>query len=76
MNLKRNLRVWKHIAIKRSETCAISALKSLNQEMKQDINKYKEMLISKEATAVTDKVEKEAQLLQAIEQKAKQLLKE
>lgn len=44
--------------------------------MKQDINKYKEMLISKEATAVTDKVEKEAQLLQAIEQKAKQLLKE
>lgn len=44
--------------------------------MKSDINKYKAMLVNKEATAVTDKVEKEAQLMQAIEQKAKQLLKE
>lgn len=64
------------MALKRSETCAIAALKDLNHEMTKDINKYKEMLISKEASAVTDKVEKEAQLMQAIEQKAKQLLKE
>jgi hypothetical protein len=59
LNLKRNLRSWKHMALKRSESCSIEVLKTLNQVMHEDIKKYQEMLKTKGDSAVNDKILKE-----------------
>lgn len=47
------------MALKRSESCSIEVLKTLNQVMHEDIKKYQEMLKTKGDSAVNDKILKE-----------------
>lgn len=62
MNLLRNLRIWKHNAVKLSEQSVVKTLKKENVELVESIAKYKKQLQEKGDSVETDKDAREAKL--------------
>lgn len=62
MNLLRNLRHWKHETVKMSELSVVKTLKKENEDLVEQIAKFKKLLQEKGDHIETDKDAREAKL--------------